>query len=279
MKLKNIILTLSFFSLMLFNTVISAQDSNFNVIKKELTKQQRDLLEKEKLVMKTNRDAFKASLTKEQLVILRDRTISKAELKAYSAMIYMYSAEAATNKTAAYVFMESPMGSGVQQKEWFDGTMGGNVAGPIVNMYQGEELEDKKKPNFPVKQIYYKDDADVTVSLMGIANIEDVEYYKIKIIGKESTTIEFYDVKSGMLMISETYGTNDNDEPTTAIVNFDNYEENSGLYLPKNTTINNEGLLIEFEVVSRKISKKAKSKAFSGNFKKVEKVIGKLAKG
>lgn len=229
--------------------------------------------------MKTMMATNEAELADKVKAAKQIETISKAELKAYSATIYMYSAEAETNKTAAYVFMESPMGSGAQQKEWFDGTLGGNVAGPIVNMYEGEELEDKKKPNFPVKQIYYKDDADVTVDLMGIANIDDVEYYKIKITGKEATIIEFYDVKSGMLMISETYGTNENDEPTTAIIKFDNYEENSGLYLPKNTTINNEGLLIEFEVVSRKISKKVKSKAFSGNFKKVEKVIGKLMKG
>ncbi len=81
MKLKTIILTLNFLSLMLFNTTVFAQDSSFNLIQKELTKQQRDLLQNEKEVMKVNREAFKASLTKEQLSILRDKTISKNEIR------------------------------------------------------------------------------------------------------------------------------------------------------------------------------------------------------
>ena len=81
MKLKTIILSLSFLGLMLFNTTVFAQDSSFSLIQKELTEQQRGLLQKEKEVMKTNREAFKASLTKEQLAILRDKTISKNELR------------------------------------------------------------------------------------------------------------------------------------------------------------------------------------------------------
>ena len=81
MKLKTIILSLSFLSLMLFNTTVFAQDSSFSLIQKELTEQQRNLLQKEKDVMKINREAFKASLTKEQLVLLRDRTISKYEIR------------------------------------------------------------------------------------------------------------------------------------------------------------------------------------------------------
>jgi hypothetical protein len=81
MKLKTIILSVSFFSLMLFNTSILAQDSSFSLIQKELTQEQRDLLQKEKEVMKTNREAFKASLTSQQLAILRDKTISKNEIR------------------------------------------------------------------------------------------------------------------------------------------------------------------------------------------------------
>ncbi|NOQ72732.1 MAG: insulinase family protein [Crocinitomix sp.] len=225
-----------------------------------------------KTLMASNDEEIASKLKAAQQI----ETISKAELKAYSATILMYSAEAASNKTAAYLLIKSPMGNQVGQKEWFDGTQGGNVAGPVVTVYEGEELEDKKKPNYPVNQIYYKDDATVTVTLMGISTVEDVDYYKIKIVDEESTVLEFYDVKTGMLMMSETYGTNDKDEPTTVIVKFDNYEEYSGLYLPKNTSINNEGQLFEFEVISRKISKKIKSKAFTGNFKKVDKVLGKL---
>ncbi|ARV14981.1 hypothetical protein BTO07_07395 [Polaribacter sp. SA4-12] len=82
MKLKTIIYTVSFMSLMFFNTTLFAQDSSYDLITKELTKEQRDLLQKERTVMKTNRDAFKATLTKEQLAILRDKTISKSEIRA-----------------------------------------------------------------------------------------------------------------------------------------------------------------------------------------------------
>ena len=81
MKLKNIILTVSFIGLMVFNTTLFAQDSSYNLIKKELTQKQMDLLQKEREVIKTNRDAFKASLTQEQLAILKDKTISKNEIR------------------------------------------------------------------------------------------------------------------------------------------------------------------------------------------------------
>ena len=64
MKLNKNILTIGFLSLMLYNTPFIAQNSRFDVIQKELTKQQRDLLQNEKEVMKANRKAFKASLTK-----------------------------------------------------------------------------------------------------------------------------------------------------------------------------------------------------------------------
>jgi predicted Zn-dependent peptidase len=225
-----------------------------------------------KTMMASNEQELADKLAASQQI----ETISKAEIKEYSAELYMYSAEAMLNKTAAYLLIKTPMGNQVAQKEWFNGEKGGNVQGPTVTIYEGEELEDKKKPNFPVSQIYYKDDASLSVELLGIASIEDVEYYKIKITGKESTTFEFYNVETGMLMMRETYGKNEKDEPTTVIISFNNYEASSGLYLPKNTTINNEGQLIEFEVVSRKISKKIKSKAFTGEFKKVEKVLGKL---
>jgi hypothetical protein len=79
MKLNKNILTIGFLSLMLYNTPFIAQNSRFDVIQKELTKQQRDLLQNEKEVMKANRKAFKASLTKEQMTILRDKTVSKNE--------------------------------------------------------------------------------------------------------------------------------------------------------------------------------------------------------
>lgn len=81
MKLKTIIYTAIFMSLMLFNTALFAQDSNYDLITKELTNEQRGLLQEERATMKTNRDSFKATLTEEQLAILKDKTISKNEIK------------------------------------------------------------------------------------------------------------------------------------------------------------------------------------------------------
>ena len=78
MKLKSIIVSISF---MLFGTAIFAQDSSYDLIAKELTTDQRALLQKERAEMKTNRETFKASLTKEQLTLLRDKTISKNEIR------------------------------------------------------------------------------------------------------------------------------------------------------------------------------------------------------
>ena len=79
MKLNKNILTIGFLSLMLYNTPFFAQKSKFDVIRKELTKQQMNLLQREKEVIKANRKAFKGSLTREQLIILRDKTVSKNE--------------------------------------------------------------------------------------------------------------------------------------------------------------------------------------------------------
>lgn len=81
MKLKNSILVLGWLVIMLFNLQTFAQDSNYSLIKKELTKEQIALLQKEKEMIKSNREAFKASLTSEQLNILRNKTLSKAEIR------------------------------------------------------------------------------------------------------------------------------------------------------------------------------------------------------
>ncbi|PWG06441.1 hypothetical protein DIS07_01015 [Polaribacter aquimarinus] len=81
MKIKTIILQISFMSLMMFGSAIFAQESNYKLITKELTKEQKVLLQKEREIMKANRDAFKATLTKEQLAILKDKTISRSEVR------------------------------------------------------------------------------------------------------------------------------------------------------------------------------------------------------
>ena len=81
MKFKTILYTISFMSLMFINTPLFAQDTNYDIITKKLTKDQRELLQKEKEVMKVNRKAFKATLSNDQLAILSDKTISKSQIR------------------------------------------------------------------------------------------------------------------------------------------------------------------------------------------------------
>ena len=81
MKTKTVITIIGSICLMFLSTTMLAQDSNYSLISKELTKEQRALLQKEKEIMKANRVSFKASLTKQQLAILRDKTISKSEIR------------------------------------------------------------------------------------------------------------------------------------------------------------------------------------------------------
>ena len=78
MNFKTIIYSLSFMSLVLYQIPTFAQNSSYDLISKEFTKEQRALLQKERALMKVNRDAFKATLTKEQVAILRNRTVSKS---------------------------------------------------------------------------------------------------------------------------------------------------------------------------------------------------------
>jgi len=81
MKFKTILYTISFMSLMFINTPLFSQDTNYDIITKKLTKDQRELLQKEKEVMKVNRKAFKATLSNDQLAILSDKTISKSQIR------------------------------------------------------------------------------------------------------------------------------------------------------------------------------------------------------
>lgn len=81
MKIKTIILQIIFMIFPLSGSAFFAQESNYKLITKELNTTQKELLQKETALMKANRAAFKSSLTKEQLAILKDKTISKTEIK------------------------------------------------------------------------------------------------------------------------------------------------------------------------------------------------------
>ena len=206
--------------------------------------------------------------------------VSEARIEEYDVSILSYSAEGKGGKSASYVYVKSPMGNQVQQKEWFNGTEGELMTGPVTKKYTPEKIAKKQKSTFLVGQLGYANDADKTVELLGIAKVEEAEYYKIKVVdaGDEETDFwfEYYDLNSGLLTMQEIFVTDDNGEVQTAIYKFLNYEEKSGLMLPMTTEINNQGQVIELNNKTVTVNKKAKSKAFSGNFKKVNKLLAAL---
>lgn len=214
-----------------------------------------------------------AELAQKMEEIKQVETISKAELKAYGVTLISYSAQATTNKSAGLIYMKSAMGAQVGQKEWFNGSSGGTSAGGKTTEYEGEELEEKKRPSFPAGQVSYMDNPNLTVELMGIADLDGEDHYKLKIIEGEEITFEYYNVASGMISMRESYITDENGEQTSLIIKYSDYEEKSGMFLPKNTEINTQGEVMTFEMLSVKTSKKAKNKAFSGKFKKIEKSL------
>ncbi len=74
MKVTSSILILFFISLCTTNGMFG-QSSDYDLIMKELTKEQKELLLKEREMIKNNREALKKSLTKEQLAILTDKAL------------------------------------------------------------------------------------------------------------------------------------------------------------------------------------------------------------
>lgn len=228
------------------------------------------------VMMAQNQDELAAKMSSVQQI----ETISKAELKQGGmtvATLYAYNAQGAPNKTASLVYMKSPMGNQTVQKEWFDGTSGGTLTqGMPETSYEGEELENKKKANFPVGQMAYKNNSSIQLDLMGIVNEKDVEYYKIKVVEGEEMSFEFYAVKTGLLMKRETYQEDEKGEQTTILITYGNYQAEGGLLLAKNMNLNTQGQVLNFEVIKRTLLKKVKSKAFSGNFKAVEKEMTQL---
>lgn len=199
--------------------------------------------------------------------------ISESFIKEYNTTLVAYTIEGKPNKTASYVMVKSPMGSQVAQQEWFDGESGGRVEMGVTKPYEGEELEAKKKPSFPVSQWYYTKDDSKIVELLGIADVNGEDHYKIKITEKDPEdefSFEYFNVSSGMLMQKETYTQTEEGETVSVVTTYSAYTDYGLIYLPAVNEINTQGQVIKFETKKVIINKKAKSKAFSGNFKKVK---------
>jgi hypothetical protein len=114
------------------------------------------------------------------------------------------------------------------------------------------------------------------LELLGIADEDGKEFYKIKVVEGENFALELYDVGTGLLMKRESYVMGEDGEQTMVLMTYANYTENNGLLLPNNRDLTTQGQVLKFETVSRTVNKKIKSKAFSGDFKAAQKQIGKL---
>ena len=159
------------------------------------------------------------------------------------------------------------------QKDWFNGQRGGNFV-----MMQGdteltaEEIAEKQSPNFPFNQLFYFSEKTTNVELLGIDEIEGVEYYKLKITesGNEDITYEFYNKSTGLIDISEQFTTDKEGNPISVKMIYSDYKvygkKKCSLLLPTKYSMNTSGQKMDFELKEILIKTKVKTKAFDGDF-------------
>jgi len=177
--------------------------------------------------------------------------------------------KAKPNKTA----MSVTAGDMAVQKDWFNGEKGGSFV-----MMQGdtelteEQVSEKQTPNFPFNQLYYFTEKTSNVELLGIDDIEGVEYYKMKITetSNEDITYEYYNKSTGLLDISEQFTTDKEGNPISITMIFSDYKvygkKKCSLLLPTKYSMNTSGQKMDFELKEVLIKTKAKTKAFDGEF-------------
>jgi len=177
--------------------------------------------------------------------------------------------KAKPNKTA----MSVTAGDMAVQKDWFNGEKGGSFV-----MMQGdtelteEQVAEKQTPNFPFNQLYYFTEKTSNVELLGIDDIEGVEYYKMKITetSNEDITYEYYNKSTGLLDISEQFTTDKEGNPISITMIFSDYKvygkKKCSLLLPTKYSMNTSGQKMDFELKEVLIKTKAKTKAFDGEF-------------
>jgi hypothetical protein len=174
------------------------------------------------------------------------------------------------NKMANIIKVEAGGQTMILQKSWFDGESGGEYAAMKgKTAYAGDTLERKKRPSFPLEQYWYMQDPTLKVELLGIDEVDGEEYYKIKIQreGEDEFSFEYYSVKSGWLEIQESFGQDPEGNTIVTTVKFSDYQEvKKGFMAPNKITIIQPAFTIETELKKAKIKKKAKSKAFGGQF-------------
>lgn len=210
-------------------------------------------------------------LSKKLTEIQQVETVSLGDLSGFK--LYAYEASGAPNKTASFMYIKSVQGNMVLQTENFDGTKGQTVTQGVAKPYEGAELTEKINGTFPLAQLGYFTNDSIRVELMGIADLKGVPHYKLKIVDGEDLSFEYYNVESGLLTLTERYGKTDDGKEFAVVITVVDFEIQSGLNLPKNITINQDGEVIKLETIKVMTSNKAKSKVYGGNFKKIEALL------
>lgn len=193
-----------------------------------------------------------------------------AEIEAMNASFTMTSWDGAPNKSASIVKIKSPQGAMTAQKEWFNGESGGTfVMMQGKTKYEGDELEAKKQPSFPIGQMYYSSNPFITAELLGIDEYEGKEYYKVKLTeqGQEGFAFEYYDM-DGWLAMREQFEKDAEGNMVSGMIIYGAYEEvKKGYMLPSSMTMINPGQPpMEMKLIKATIKGKAKAKAFEGEF-------------
>jgi zinc protease len=219
-----------------------------------------------KSFMVTDQAAYDAKLKKTGMIV----STFVADMPEMEAKVIMTTWEGKPNKSATLTKVESPQMNAIMQKEWFNGTAGGTyVMQEGKKVYEGNELADKMKPSFPYAQLYYLDDASMNVELLGIDEVDGKEYYKIKIGKKDSAdfSYEYYGVESGLLEKKEMFVTGEDGSVSSIIFTYSDFKDmGKGLYVPHTMELNSQGQVLNFKATEIIVKKKAKAKAFEGDF-------------
>jgi len=203
------------------------------------------------------------------------QTTTVANIEQMGAKITAITYKTKPNKSASIVRMTQGEGGKGQivQKEWFNGKKGRSfVMMQGSKAFSDEEIKEKQNQIFPLDQMSYFTDEDLTVELLGIDEIDGVEYYKIKIQrnGKDDFTYEYYNTKTGLLEITEKFTFDEEGNSHSAKIKITAYQTygkgKNTMQLPAKTIMETGGPIMELETKSVVIKKKSKLKVFDGYF-------------
>ena len=215
----------------------------------------------------SNKEEYDAKMSKIGFI----QTTYSVFIEDFGATMIITSYSGAPNKSASIVKIESGQGNMIAQKDWFNGESGAKfVAMQGKTTYEGDDLESKKINNFPLGQMNCLNNPYMVIELLGIEEIEGVEYYKVKVekVGTQDFSYEFYNVQTGWLEMIESFETDAEGNTVSGKVVFSDYQEvKKGFMAPNKMTLYNPGApAMEMELQKTTLKKKAKSSAFEGEF-------------